>query len=74
MKNVENKGKIIVCLLILFFHRGRQILDDFREAYYWLSQNTADDARVMSWWDYGYQVNIIVILFIKSKNLQYINL
>lgn len=32
---------------------NRVILDDFREAYYWLAQNTADDARVMSWWDYG---------------------
>ena len=32
------------------------ILDDFREAYYWLRQNTADEARVMSWWDYGYQI------------------
>ena len=28
---------------------SRQILDDFREAYYWLWQNTAEDARVMSW-------------------------
>merc|ERR1739844_87044 len=35
---------------------GRNILDDFREAYYWLWQNTAEDARVMSWWDYGYQI------------------
>merc|ERR1712198_8476 len=35
---------------------SRQILDDFREAYYWLWQNSADDARVMSWWDYGYQI------------------
>ncbi|XP_022818123.1 dolichyl-diphosphooligosaccharide--protein glycosyltransferase subunit STT3B isoform X1 [Spodoptera litura] len=34
----------------------RKILDDFREAYGWLSQNTAEDARVMSWWDYGYQI------------------
>ncbi|KAG8223963.1 hypothetical protein J437_LFUL005576 [Ladona fulva] len=34
----------------------RQILDDFREAYHWLSQNTDVDARVMSWWDYGYQI------------------
>ena len=32
------------------------ILDDFREAYYWLRQNTDDEARVMSWWDYGYQI------------------
>ena len=36
--------------------RGRNILDDFREAYYWLWQNTADNATVMSWWDYGYQI------------------
>ena len=35
---------------------GRNILDDFREAYYWLWQNTADNATVMSWWDYGYQI------------------
>jgi len=35
---------------------SRQILDDFREAYYWLWQNTPEDARVMSWWDYGYQI------------------
>lgn len=35
---------------------SRLILDDFREAYYWLRQNTPDHARVMSWWDYGYQI------------------
>ena len=35
---------------------SRQILDDFREAYYWLAQNTPDHSRVMSWWDYGYQI------------------
>ncbi|TNN33634.1 Dolichyl-diphosphooligosaccharide--protein glycosyltransferase subunit STT3B [Liparis tanakae] len=34
----------------------RNILDDFREAYYWLRQNTGEHARVMSWWDYGYQI------------------
>jgi len=38
------------------FNSGRNILDDFREAYYWLWQNTDEDARVMSWWDYGYQI------------------
>lgn len=36
--------------------RSRNILDDFREAYYWLRQNTDEHARVMSWWDYGYQI------------------
>ncbi|XP_033100577.1 dolichyl-diphosphooligosaccharide--protein glycosyltransferase subunit STT3B-like [Anneissia japonica] len=35
---------------------SRNILDDFREAYYWLRQNTDDNARIMSWWDYGYQI------------------
>nr|XP_039267682.1 dolichyl-diphosphooligosaccharide--protein glycosyltransferase subunit STT3B-like [Styela clava] len=35
---------------------SRNILDDFREAYYWLRQNTHEKARVMSWWDYGYQI------------------
>jgi len=34
----------------------RNILDDFREAYRWLNQNTEDSATVMSWWDYGYQI------------------
>lgn len=34
----------------------RAIFDDFREAYYWLRRNTAEDAKVMSWWDYGYQI------------------
>lgn len=32
------------------------IIDDFREAYYWLRQNTPETAVVMSWWDYGYQI------------------
>jgi len=37
---------------------GTQVLiDDFREAYWWLRDNTPKDARVMAWWDYGYQIN-----------------
>ncbi|CAN0436426.1 unnamed protein product, partial [Laminaria digitata] len=36
---------------------GTRILyDDYREAYYWLRHNTDPDAKIMSWWDYGYQV------------------
>ncbi|KAJ8961185.1 hypothetical protein NQ318_008868 [Aromia moschata] len=35
---------------------GRIIFDDFREAYYWLKMNTPEDAKIMSWWDYGYQI------------------
>lgn len=31
---------------------GNQILiDDFREAYYWLRRNTDEDAKIASWWD-----------------------
>ena len=32
------------------------IVDDYREAYYWLRDHTQEDARVMAWWDYGYQI------------------
>lgn len=35
---------------------GRIIFDDFREAYQWLKFNTPEDAKIMSWWDYGYQI------------------
>eukprot|EP01054_Gregarina_sp_Poly1_P003916 Gregarina_sp_Poly_1__3915@NODE_2172_length_2560_cov_79_930606_g1401_i0_p1_GENE_NODE_2172_length_2560_cov_79_930606_g1401_i0NODE_2172_length_2560_cov_79_930606_g1401_i0_p1_ORF_typecomplete_len801_score62_67STT3/PF02516_14/2_2e144PTPS_related/PF10131_9/2_2e03PTPS_related/PF10131_9/0_0057_NODE_2172_length_2560_cov_79_930606_g1401_i01122514 len=31
------------------------IQDDFREAYTWFKHNTHPNARIMSWWDYGYQ-------------------
>ena len=31
-------------------------VDDYREAYWWLRDNTPQDARVMAWWDYGYQI------------------
>uniref|UniRef100_A0A8C1R2A4 Dolichyl-diphosphooligosaccharide--protein glycosyltransferase subunit STT3B n=1 Tax=Cyprinus carpio TaxID=7962 RepID=A0A8C1R2A4_CYPCA len=44
-------------VLASYNHDGsRRILDDFREAYYWLRLNTDQHARVMSWWDYGYQI------------------
>ena len=35
---------------------NRHIIDDYREAYYWLRMNTKSDDKIMSWWDYGYQV------------------
>ncbi|OAY76806.1 dolichyl-diphosphooligosaccharide--protein glycosyltransferase subunit STT3B [Ananas comosus] len=35
---------------------SRVIFDDYREAYFWLRQNTPPDAKIMSWWDYGYQI------------------
>ena len=47
---------IVFTSTIKLLFRSRDILDDFREAYYWLWQNTKEDATVMSWWDYGYQI------------------
>ena len=32
------------------------IVDDFREAYWFLRDNTPEDARILAWWDYGYQI------------------
>ncbi len=38
--------------------RGRpKMFDDYREAYYWLRYNTDPDAKIASWWDYGYQMS-----------------
>lgn len=39
---------------------GRTVLvDDYREAYWWIRDNTPEDARIMAWWDYGYQITAI---------------
>ncbi|PGH08292.1 hypothetical protein AJ80_07888 [Polytolypa hystricis UAMH7299] len=35
---------------------SQHIIDDYREAYYWLRQNTPQDSKIMAWWDYGYQI------------------
>lgn len=46
--------------VVLPFTRDRtgkqSFADDFREAYQWLNQNTAPDSKILSWWDYGYQI------------------
>lgn len=45
---------------IILASRGRQgqkvLIDDYREAYDWIRQNTDPSAKIMSWWDYGYQI------------------
>jgi len=36
---------------------GQKIkVDDYREAYWWVRDNTPADARILAWWDYGYQI------------------
>mmetsp|Transcript_49707 Transcript_49707/g.128275 ORF Transcript_49707/g.128275 Transcript_49707/m.128275 type:complete len:841 (+) Transcript_49707:130-2652(+) len=32
------------------------IVDDYIRGYEWIKKNTPEDARVMAWWDYGYQI------------------
>jgi len=32
------------------------IVDDYLRGYEWMKENTPEDARVMAWWDYGYQI------------------
>ena len=45
---------------IILASRGKNgqkfLIDDYREAYDWLRQNTDPSAKIMSWWDYGYQI------------------
>jgi dolichyl-diphosphooligosaccharide--protein glycosyltransferase len=43
----------------VFTPRGEETSDDFREGYRWLWCNTGINERVMSWWDYGYQISSI---------------
>lgn len=33
------------------------VVDDYLDSYNWLAANTPPDARVLSWWDYGYQIS-----------------
>lgn len=32
------------------------LVTDFLDSYKWLEKNTPADARILSWWDYGYQI------------------
>jgi dolichyl-diphosphooligosaccharide--protein glycosyltransferase len=57
----ENMAKAISHPTIITKGTNRQtgeevILDDYRQAYVWLRDNTPEDARIMAWWDYGYQI------------------
>jgi len=32
------------------------VIDDYYRGYKWIDANTPQDARVIAWWDYGYQI------------------
>ncbi len=34
-------------------------VDDYRESYAWLKEHTEEDARILAWWDYGYQITAL---------------
>jgi dolichyl-diphosphooligosaccharide--protein glycosyltransferase len=34
----------------------KRMVDDFRQAYSFLRQNTPPRSRILAWWDYGYQI------------------
>lgn len=38
---------------------AKTVHDDYREAYAWLRANTPGDAKILSWWDYGYQITML---------------
>jgi dolichyl-diphosphooligosaccharide--protein glycosyltransferase len=40
----------------IILKHGDHVIDDYRQAYFWLRDNTPEDARIMAWWDYGYQI------------------
>jgi len=35
---------------------GELLISDYLDGYRWIKDNTPKDARVMAWWDYGYQI------------------
>jgi len=34
-------------------------VDDYRACYWWIKEKTPADARILAWWDYGYQITSI---------------
>ncbi|CAI5744358.1 unnamed protein product [Peronospora destructor] len=37
----------------------KDLHDDYREAFTWLRLNTPENAKILSWWDYGYQITTL---------------
>uniref|UniRef100_A0A7S4LFI7 dolichyl-diphosphooligosaccharide--protein glycotransferase n=1 Tax=Eutreptiella gymnastica TaxID=73025 RepID=A0A7S4LFI7_9EUGL len=56
MEHAETMAQGMSSPQILFMTRNGQIVDDYKVTYEWLKKETPQDARVMAWWDYGYQI------------------
>ncbi|KAE9333090.1 Dolichyl-diphosphooligosaccharide--protein glycosyltransferase subunit [Phytophthora fragariae] len=39
--------------------KEKDLHDDYREAFAWMRQNTPEGAKILSWWDYGYQITTL---------------
>ncbi|KAL4161155.1 hypothetical protein PRNP1_001710 [Phytophthora ramorum] len=39
--------------------KQKDLHDDYREAFAWIRENTVEDAKILSWWDYGYQITTL---------------
>merc|ERR1712032_1149332 len=37
-------------------YKGRVKVDDYWKGYQWMKEHTPEDARIIAWWDYGYQI------------------
>jgi len=60
IQRCKSIGEQVASPTVMYAVRQRDgsnyIVDDYYKGYKWLEQNTAEDARVMAWWDYGYQI------------------
>jgi len=60
VKHCDNVAQSLSNPQVVFHYRdraGRKVLvDDYLKGYQWIDENTPKDARVMAWWDYGYQI------------------
>lgn len=60
VKHCDNVARSLSNPQVVYSARGHDgktfIVDDYLKGYQWIDKNTPKDARVMAWWDYGYQI------------------
>jgi dolichyl-diphosphooligosaccharide--protein glycosyltransferase len=60
MRHCDSVARSLSNPQVVYKVRDRQgqtiLVDDYLKGYQWIDKNTPKDARVMAWWDYGYQI------------------
>merc|ERR1740123_1662161 len=60
MKHCDRVAQSLSNPQVVYKVQGREgnkiLMDDYLKGYQWIDENTPKDARVMAWWDYGYQI------------------